>query len=59
MACGSLRALMKLDGWFSIKSVPRYAHLSPEHLANDASRVEGIMQTDSATKKAQAKKQRA
>lgn len=59
MAGTSLRALMELGGWRSYKSVLRYAHLSPEHLANDASRVEGIMQTDSGTKKAQAKKQRA
>lgn len=59
MACTSLRALMELGGRRSIKSALRCAHLSPEHLANDASRVEGIMQTDSGTKKAQAKKQRA
>lgn len=55
MAGTSLRALMELGGWRSYKSVLRYAHLSPEHLANDASRVEGIMQTDSGTKKPKCK----
>jgi integrase len=38
----SLRALMELGGWRSIQSVLRYAHLSPEHLASDAARVEGL-----------------
>lgn len=38
----SLRSLMELGGWRSYKSVLRYAHLSPEHLAKDAARVEGL-----------------
>jgi len=42
MAGTSLRSLMELGGWRSYKSVLRYAHLSPEHLAKDAARVEGI-----------------
>lgn len=42
MAGTSLRALMELGGWRSYKSVLRYAHLSPEHLASDAARVEGF-----------------
>lgn len=42
MAGTSLRALMDLGGWRSYKSVLRYAHLSPEHLAADAARVEGL-----------------
>lgn len=42
MAGTSLRALMELGGWRSYKSVLRYAHLSPEHLASDAARVEGL-----------------
>lgn len=42
MAGTSLRSLMDLGGWRSIKSVLRYAHLSPEHLAGDAARVEGL-----------------
>jgi integrase len=42
MAGTSLRALMELGGWRSIQSVLRYAHLSPEHLASDAARVEGL-----------------
>lgn len=42
MAGTSLRSLMELGGWRSIKSVLRYAHLSPEHLATDAARVEGL-----------------
>lgn len=42
MAGTSLRALMELGGWRSYKSVLRYAHLSPEHLANDAARIEGL-----------------
>lgn len=42
MAGTSLRALMELGGWRSYKSVLRYAHLSPEHLAKDAARVEGL-----------------
>lgn len=59
MAGTSLRALMELGGWRSYKSVLRYAHLSPEHLANDAARVEGIVRIDSGTKKAQLQKTRA
>jgi integrase len=43
MAGTSLRSLMDLGGWRSIKSVLRYAHLSPEHLAGDAARVEGLV----------------
>lgn len=39
----SLRTLMDLGGWRSIQSVLRYAHLSPEHLASDAARVEGFV----------------
>lgn len=42
MAGTSLRSLMELGGWRSYKSVLRYAHLSPEHLAQDAARVEGL-----------------
>lgn len=42
MAGTSLRSLMELGGWRSYKSVLRYAHLSPEHLAKDAARVEGL-----------------
>ena len=42
MAGTSLRSLMDLGGWRSYKSVLRYAHLSPEHLAADAARVEGL-----------------
>lgn len=42
MAGTSLRTLMELGGWRSIQSVMRYAHLSPEHLAGDAARVEGF-----------------
>lgn len=42
MAGTSLRSLMELGGWRSYKSVLRYAHLSPEHLAQDAARVEGF-----------------
>lgn len=42
MAGTSLRTLMELGGWRSIQSVLRYAHLSPEHLASDAARVEGF-----------------
>lgn len=42
MAGTSLRSLMELGGWRSYKSVLRYAHLSPEHLAKDAERVEGL-----------------
>lgn len=42
MAGTSLRSLMELGGWRSYKSVLRYAHLSPEHLAADAARVEGL-----------------
>jgi len=38
----SLRALMELGGWRSYQSVLRYAHLAPEHLAQDAARVEGL-----------------
>lgn len=44
MAGTSLRSLMELGGWRSYKSVLRYAHLSPEHLAQDAARVEGLAQ---------------
>lgn len=40
----SLRSLMELGGWRSIQSVLRYAHLSPEHLAQDAARIEGLAQ---------------
>lgn len=40
----SLRSLMELGGWRSIQSVLRYAHLSPEHLASDAARIEGLAQ---------------
>lgn len=39
----SLRALMELGGWRSYQSVLRYAHLSPEHLAVDAARIQGIV----------------
>lgn len=42
MAGTSLRSLMDLGGWRSIQSVLRYAHMSPEHLAGDAARVEGF-----------------
>ena len=42
MAGTSLRSLMELGGWRSYKSVLRYAHLSPEHLAKDAAKVEGL-----------------
>lgn len=42
MAGTSLRSLMELGGWRNYKSVLRYAHLSPEHLAKDAARVEGF-----------------
>jgi integrase len=42
MAGTSLRSLMELGGWRAYKSVLRYAHLSPEHLAKDAARVEGL-----------------
>jgi integrase len=42
MAGTSLRSLMELGGWRAYKSVLRYAHLSPEHLAQDAARVEGL-----------------
>lgn len=42
MAGTSLRTLMELGGWRSIQSVLRYAHLSSEHLASDAARVEGF-----------------
>lgn len=41
MAGTSLRSLMELGGWRSYQSVLRYAHLSPEHLAGDAARIEG------------------
>lgn len=40
MAGTSLRSLMELGAWRSYKSVLRYAHLSPEHLAGDAARIE-------------------
>jgi integrase len=40
MAGTSLRSLMELGGWRSYASVLRYAHLSPEHLAADAARIE-------------------
>lgn len=63
MAGTSLRALMELGGWRSYKSVLRYAHLSPEHLASDAARVEGAFlaaaSDDSGPNLAQVKKQRA
>lgn len=39
MAGTSLRSLMELGGWRSFQSVLRYAHLAPEHLAQDAHRV--------------------
>jgi len=42
MAGTTLQSLMELGGWASYKSVLRYAHLSPEHLAKDAARVEGL-----------------
>lgn len=42
MAGTSLRSLMELGGWRSYKSVLRYAHLSSEHLARDAAKVEGL-----------------
>lgn len=42
MAGTSLRSLMELGGWRSYKSVLRYAHLSSEHLAKDAAKVEGL-----------------
>lgn len=42
MAGTSLRSLMELGGWRSYKSVLRYAHLSPDHLAADAARLEGL-----------------
>ena len=42
MAGTSLRTLMDLGGWTTIECVLRYAHLSPDHLATDAARVEGL-----------------
>ncbi|QIO88868.1 integrase [Stenotrophomonas rhizophila] len=42
MAGTSLRSLMELGGWRSYQSVLRYAHLSPEHLAGDAERIEKV-----------------
>lgn len=42
MAGTSLRSLMELGGWRSYQSVLRYAHLSTEHLASDAERIEKV-----------------
>jgi integrase len=39
MAGTPLSVLQELGGWHSHEMVQRYAHLSPEHLANAAERV--------------------
>lgn len=44
----SLDRLQELGGWESVEMVRRYAHLAPEHLAKDASRIEqalGVVRT--------------
>lgn len=42
MAGTSLRALMELGAWWPYQSVLRYAHLSAEHLAQDAARLPSV-----------------
>jgi integrase len=41
----SLQELMELGGWKSYEMVLRYAHLTPEHLANAAARIERSWET--------------
>lgn len=38
-----LNVLQKLGGWSDYKMVLRYAHLAPEHLAEHANRLNGIV----------------
>jgi integrase len=45
MAGVGLHELMELGGWKSEKMVRRYAHLSPEHLAGAAAKLNGILQS--------------
>ena len=40
MSRTSLQELMELGGWKSYEMVLRYAHLTPEHLAGAAARIE-------------------
>jgi len=40
MAGTGQQELMELGGWKSYEMVLRYAHLTPEHLSNAASRIE-------------------
>lgn len=56
MAGTSLRSLMELGGWKSLQSVMRYAHLAPDHLAQEAHRVASV---DIRAISVQPKKQRA
>ena len=50
MSGTSLQELMELGGWKSYEMVLRYAHLSPEHLAEAAARIErrwAVVESDS------------
>ncbi len=39
----TLTKLQEMGGWESIEMVRRYAHLAPEHLAQDSANIEGIL----------------
>lgn len=39
----SINRLQEMGGWESIEMVRRYAHLTPEHLARDSAKIEGLL----------------
>ena len=41
MAGVDLRSIQQLGGWATLKMVERYAHLSPDHLAEAVERIAG------------------
>ena len=44
-----LQRLMEMGGWSSLDRVLRYAHLAPQHLHEDAARIETPLRKSSGT----------
>ena len=40
----SLERLQEMGGWESVEMVRRYAHMAPEHLAEDSAKIESILE---------------
>ncbi len=40
----SLERLQEIGGWESVEMVHRYAHMAPEHLAEDSAKIESILE---------------